>query len=401
MPVCVRLRLSSRLTCMLCGLMAVTAPSWAEDISRVQWHGFVSQGYIKTSDNNFYGDSEDGSWEFTDVGLGGSWRPAKNWQLSAQAIYRQAGETSQDGVNLDYALINYTALNQLNYGLGFRAGRIKNPYGFYNETRDVAFTRPSVLLPESIYQDALHELFHSSDSGSVYGYRQWGDLLLNIDLVYGTPNFDEQSENVLIPGPAPGGMDDERLLLSRTMFDYDAGRIRGGFSYGKMSSDIEFDSQLAVFGLYSGELDAHLRLWSLEYNWERWQLSSEYQRISLSYRDILGPNYRETNQSEAYYVQTAFQLSSHWRLLARYDVYYPDKDDKSGNQLAAKGQPKFEAYAKDFTLSARYDINASWMLAAEWHQVRGTAWLSSLENPESADLEKDWNLYSAQLSYRF
>lgn len=373
----------------LCVLTVLTQPSLA-NMDDVSWHGFVSQGVIKTSDNSFFGDSEDTSWEFTDIGVGASWRPIPTLNISAQGIYRQAGETSPDDINLDYGFINYTAVNNMETGIGVRLGRIKNPYGFYNETRDIASTRPSVLLPESIYQDAFRDLFHSSDSWSLYGYREFGNTVVNVDLASGKLNLDEQSEALLVPGADKNELENDELLVVRTMLEYDGGRIRGGFSYVRLEGDINAAPLTPpALGITSGSLDITLRLWSFEYNWELWQFTTEYQRGSVGYFDIFGAGFRSTSQAESYYVQTSYQLTDKWRLLGRYDVLYPDMDDKSSS------------FAKDFTISARYEFNPSWMIAGEIHFVDGTAWLPSVENPNSSELEERWNLYTLQVSYKF
>ena len=113
----------------------------AQDLSNLTWHGFISQGYVYTTDNNFFGPSEDGgSWEFTDVGLGATWKPYKRIQLSAQTIYQKSGNASPNGFNLDYGLVDVKLFNKNTSGLGLRLGRIKNPYGFHNETRDIPAT---------------------------------------------------------------------------------------------------------------------------------------------------------------------------------------------------------------------------------------------------------------------
>jgi hypothetical protein len=44
-----------------------------------------------------------------------------------------------------------------------RVGRIKTAYGLYNTTRDVPFTRPSIVLPQSIYFERTRNLTVSAD----------------------------------------------------------------------------------------------------------------------------------------------------------------------------------------------------------------------------------------------
>ena len=49
------------------GLLAT--PCLAAEITDVDIHGFISQGYLNTSNNYFYGDTVDGSFEFNEFGI--------------------------------------------------------------------------------------------------------------------------------------------------------------------------------------------------------------------------------------------------------------------------------------------------------------------------------------------
>ena len=58
-------------------LLVIPTMALAEDkawYERIALHGFASQAYIHTTDNHFYGPSDDGSFEFTEVGINGSFR---------------------------------------------------------------------------------------------------------------------------------------------------------------------------------------------------------------------------------------------------------------------------------------------------------------------------------------
>ncbi|MBA3493883.1 MAG: hypothetical protein H0T87_07170, partial [Gammaproteobacteria bacterium] len=121
-----------------------------------QVHGFLSQGYILTTNNNFFGSSErGGSLDFTEIGVNASWTPLPRLQFAAQGLFRRAGAGHDSDFELDFGLMDYAVVSTADRQLGFRLGRIKNPLGLYNDTRDVAFTRPSILLPESIYLDVF------------------------------------------------------------------------------------------------------------------------------------------------------------------------------------------------------------------------------------------------------
>ena len=49
--------------------VATAAPRAGKAQESTQIHGFVSQGFIKSTDNNYLGQSERGSFEFTEVGI--------------------------------------------------------------------------------------------------------------------------------------------------------------------------------------------------------------------------------------------------------------------------------------------------------------------------------------------
>lgn len=386
---------------LLCGAL-ISADASAQQLKDLRWHGFLSQGVIHTDENNFFGDSTDTSFDFRDVGLGFSWKPKSNLLLSAQLIYRDAGLTSPNGVNLDFAMVNYSFINRLDFGLGIRAGRVKNPYAFYNETRDIAATRPSVLLPQSIYPEAFRDFFHSSDSVVLYGYKSIGNWVVNVDALAGKANIDNRSERLLIPSLQPASINDDNLFGVRSIFEFDGGRLRIGFTY------VEFDAQIDTVpvlappaGILPGGVDLKNRIISVEYNWERLQFTSEYLLLKTSYSDVFGPGVRTSREREGYYFQLGYRLNEQWRVFSRYDVSYLDRKDKSGDSQLLIGRPRSDGFSKDITVGAQYRFSDDWLLAGEVHHIKGTSNVADIESPNRSSLKEDWNLYTLQLSYKF
>lgn len=364
-----------------------------------RWHGFANKGVIKTNQNNFFGDSQDWSWEFSDAGIGGSWKPHSRLQFSAQSIYRRAGKSSQDGLQLDYGFVDFNILNSMDYGLGVRTGRVKNTYGFYNDTRDVASNKPSILLPQSIYLDSLRQLFHTMDGVSTYGNMQWGSTLLNLDLIYGKPLIDENTETVMLNYPRLGDIENEKMLVGRAMLEDDSGRWRFGYSFVQLRSDYK-----ASANDYSvdGKTNINLNLVSFEYNYKKWQVTAEYQRRDLEYIDINYHGFQQSYASDAYYGQVSYQIKPDWRVFARHDTYYLFRDDKNGKKFEAeRGLPAHETYAKDTTAGIRYDMNKHWIVAAEYHYINGSAWLARIENPNPSQTQENWDLFTVQISFKF
>ncbi|MEO6564199.1 MAG: hypothetical protein ABIN99_14350, partial [Nitrosospira sp.] len=61
----------------------------------------------------------------------------------------------------------------------------------------------------------------------------------------------------------------------------------------------------------------------------------------------------------------------------------------------------FNRFAKDITVGLRWNVTPEFMLRAEYHHVNGTAWLSTLDNPNLRDLSQHWDLFTVLGSYRF
>jgi len=381
---------------LLLGLLAC-ASAFAQQSEDFRWHGFFSQGVIHTDENSFFGDSTDSSFDFRDVGLGFSWQPHDRLLFSAQALYRDAGETSPNGVSVDFALINYSLINRLDFGLGVRAGRVKNPFGFYSETRDVAATRPSVILPVSIYVPAFRDIFHSSDSVMLSGYKEAGNWLINFDLLRGAVPFDNRSERLLIPVPQPGSIEDNKLWMARSIFEYDGGRIRFGVTYFTFDSRLDTSPGL----IFPGKVGVDSYILSFDYICENFQFTSEYLRTDTVYHDVLVPGLDSKRESESYYVQFAYQLNEKLRVFSRYDVYYANRNDKSGDGQLAFGRPKSDGFSKDIVVGAKYHFTDNWMLAGEIHHFKGSASLGVIENQNASSVKEDWNLYTLQISYKF
>jgi len=80
----------------------VLAGTWYDDIAV---HGFATQDFFHTSDNNIYGQSDDGiSPGLTEIGLNLSYQPFDRLNLSAQGLYRRAGKVDGGIVRLDYGV---------------------------------------------------------------------------------------------------------------------------------------------------------------------------------------------------------------------------------------------------------------------------------------------------------
>jgi len=390
---------------VLCTVLLVMAPAVAQEEvwewpENLQLHGFLSQGYVKTSDNNFFGESSKGSWDFREIGANLSYQPQPNLLIAGQLLSRTAGELYDGSVRMDYGLVDVAAIMEPDLRLGVRAGRLKNPLGFYNDTRDVPFTRPSVFLPQSIYFDRVRNLELSTDGLGVYSDMQLtsGDLFLQLN--YGMLDVDQNVEYAFMFQDWPGKLEsDDPWFVGRLLYEIDAGRIRLAGSYA--TGELNY-KPAPVDILLPGAISVDFWVLSFQYNEEYWSFTAEYMNEPINWKNF-GPNsfFAGDNTAAGWYLQGAYRPHPDWELLLRYDVSYLNKHDKDGSESGAtQGIPGHNFYAKDLTFGVRWDVTSSFMLRAEYHVVEGTSWLSSLET-DPLTSSKYWDMFALLASYRF
>jgi len=377
---------------------------------KIQVHGFASQAFIYTDNNNFFGNSADkGSFEFTELGVNFSFEAWHKFHIAAQLLSRRAGESDNGTIKVDFALADYRFIDSNLMSLGVRAGRIKNPFGIYNDTRDVPFTRSSIILPQSIYFDRTRDISISSDGIQLYGHRTFSVGIANIQLLAALPRVDETNTEIAVVGQIrPGNLNSKLSFVNRIGFENHNNTFRVRLSDALLN--IEYNPTTTELGFSPGEstFQFHLTILSLQYNFKHWEFTGEIARREINVDNIVYiPPFLEETIGLSYYFQTAYHLNFRWKFLLRYDVLYQNKNDKDGSdyatQLAALGaiKPGHSRYSKDLTLGIQYDLNRSWMVRAEIHSVDGTAWLPVLDNEDIDNPIQKWRMATASVSYRF
>ena len=372
----------------------------------LQFQGFASQAFISTSDNDVFGNTDEngGSFGFTEVGLNALMRPMPRLQLSAQVLTRRAGNGSSATPRLDFGFADYRLYSHETNQFGFRIGRLKNPFGFYNDTRDVAFTRPSIILPQSIYFDRTRNLVLSSDAVHFYAdssHTDFGSIAIQFGLI--RPIVDDKDTKTIIGVNQPGDLTSSLSYIGRGVYETNDKRIRLAVSGSR--TNVGYDPALGD-KLKAGTIQFSPIIFSAEYNTEKWSLTSEYALRHFRIRNFGAPfPLNDSNfTGESYYFQGVYRFNTKWEGLLRYDVLYTDKSDRSGKAFARKSGgvvPAHSRFAKDITVGLRWNVTPSFMLRAEYHRVNGTAWLSRLDNPGSSATSQHWNLFAVQASFRF
>jgi hypothetical protein len=366
----------------------------------LKFHGFLTQGFFHSSDNNIFGQSDDGITPgLTEIGLNVSYQPLDRLRFTAQGLYRRDGDVDRGSVKLDYGLADLTLWNYASGRIGLRAGRVKTPYGLYNETRDVSFTHPTILLPQGIYFNRSRSLLISADGGSLYAEQRthYGDFSFKFNVGVPLGNNREIRSTVLGPD-AKGEFQAQPAIAAQLNYEINGGEYVFAVSY----VDLELEYRPVAGDTFSSG-EAHIRplVFSAQYNGEKFSLTGEYDYRwnSVSNFGTSFPDFKSV--TESWYIQGGYQILEQLRANIRYDVLYNNKNDRGGQRAVSLGLPNHAAYAKDWMFGLRWDMTTSWMLRAEYHRIHGTAWIPQADNSIRSLTVQDWDLYGLQLSFRF
>ena len=262
----------------------------------------------------------------------------------------------------------------------------------------MAFTHPTIILPQGIYFDRSRSLLTSADGGSIYAEHQtgWGDFSFKFNV--GMPLGDHDEIQNAILGPRANGDFNENLAIA-TQLNY---ALNGGeyiLAVSYMDLKLKYDpSDIDIFS--SGYTTIRPLLFSAQYNGEKLGLTAEY-LYRWNHSKDYGSVPDDKSVTESWYVQGSYRFLPQVQGIVRYDTVSMDKNDRSGNRAASFGLPDHIAYAKDWMVALRWDISSSWMIRTEYHRIHGTAWLAEEDNKNRSETKQDWDLYALQLSYHF
>lgn len=389
---------------------------------KLQVHGFASQAFVYTSDNNFFGDSDTESFDFTELGVNASYQLLPKVRLSGQVISRRAGELYSGSPWLDYAFIDLNLISSPTHQFGSYVGRIKNPVGLYNETRDVAHTRQGIFASQAIYFDKVRNLAMAADGIHFYSnhFMGNGNLLLQAGIGYPIP--DKNVEYTFMAQDWEGNLKGEDLgVFGKIVYEHNGGRWI--YSLTTASLTLDFNpgaADLIPFpigpGLTSGALDIDYSVLSAQYNGEKWQLTTEVTMEHVAFNGI-SPTFESlTGDAVGFYGQVDYKFTPQWQAFVRYEEFHLDKHDWNGTKRAQKNKeisqflssygiqqaaiPAHNNYVKTLVIGGHWDIKPSLQLRTEYHISEGTATLSPREN-DIASSEKYWDMFALSLSYRF
>lgn len=380
-----------------CGLASAVAEAQEEPAS-LQIHGFVSQGYIKSTRNNYLGPSArtQGSFDFTEVGINVTQPIGDKLRIGLQLFAHDLGPLGNYAPQLDWYYVDYRFFDWL----GVRVGKTKLPWGLYNEANDVDAGRVPILLPQSVYPVANRESLFAQTGGEVYGDAPLGAAgKLEYRLYGGTIYVNTADASEALKGfevPYEGG---GRLMWRPPIEGLQLGSsvqvVRFNFDYAPSADERDqYESGNLLPSDYSGVLSAHLdaKLWvaSVEYQRERLWLAAEYGRTYARYATgLLVPPIRIVN--EGGYAMASYQVASWFTPGLYYSAFFPDIHDGARPGMPLRGRA---SYQHDVAATLRYDLTPNWLVKLEGHYMHGTAVLSSALNGNKPleTLAKDWGV---------
>lgn len=395
----------SAVSLLACAWLLCVRPLRAQELGvpgqpQVQVHGFVSQGFIKTTDNNYLAESERGSAEFTEVGLNFTLPLSEDFRVGMQLFARDLGRIGNYAARFDWFYLDY----RFRDWLGLRAGRTKLPFGLYNETSDIDAARVPVLLPQSVYPTANRDYFMAQTGAELYGLVPLGAAgQLEYRLYGGTVFFEAEDAS-----PQVGEVTIPYIAGSRLMWLSPLPGLQLGGSAQTLRFDIDYvpsaaerdvlDMAGALPEDFSGtvevEVPAVLAVASIEYAAQALLIAAEYSRWWLSLESTLPVLLPDTKiTTERAYVMASYQVADWFWPGAYYSLLFPDVTDRTGR----------EAYQHDIALTLRYDITPHWLVKLEGHYMHGTAGLTTALNDGTplSKLSEDWGVFLVKTTAHF
>lgn len=435
-------------------LTVMAGNSFAQDINI---HGFVSQGYIQSSANQFLVQSTEGSYEFNEFAINATANPVPKLRVGAQFLGRDLGTVGNNIVAIDWAFGDYRWRDWL----GVRVGKIKQAHGLYNTGRDVDLLRTSIFLPQSVYYEEGRELMLSYSGIDLYGTRNIGPLgRLSYEAFVGTKSVSDASQGWFgiidyktasaivdaIPGivSAQSGGLLPASAVSSTLTDLTDEKTRfhnitggsliwntpvSGLRLGVSSFMGEINEQykasiqtsyptgdpsnptMTTNQTSDMRTDIHVEnvsVYSAEYKIKNLTLSTELMNIGVSldqYLDGQQVSKDGYTHQEGYYGMADYKVNPLFSVAAAYSVFYNNIDDAKGDHRPTGwGTPdnweSWYAWQKDLSLSTRFNLNSNWTVKFEGHSMNGIAQLDPRVNPQN-DLKENWYVFAFKTTYHF
>jgi hypothetical protein len=384
------LRLASTLAV---AVSLIASPAMAAEIGQeggllsLDVHAFAGQGFILTTSNNYLDpNTKHGSFQLSDVGINFT-KNLDKLRVGVQLFAQYFGPTGNYNARMDWFYLDYRHRDWL----GFRTGRVKIPFGLYNEFNDVDSARVPILLPQSVYSVQNRNFLLAQTGGELYGfvklgaggaleYRAYAGTIFLDPTTMGTSPY--QVLNLTVPF----------LVGGRILWEAPIDGLRLGASVQGLRLDTQLLSQMTQFDV---RIPAILWVGSVEYAIHDLLLASEYSRWYVkadSSNPMLFPN-SPVVESERAYAMVNYRANQWFQPGVYYSVLFPNINNREGRQNRQH----------DIAATLRFDINANWLVKLEGHYMMGTAGLtpSLNDNTPLSALDRYWGVFLVKTTAYF
>ena len=393
------MKLSTRFTLIGLGLIFQSYYLHAESL---KLNGFVAQGIIQATQSNFVEDDADVSVKLTEVGVNSSYRINSSFRVAGQAVYLEGGNRYPDGFRVDYLFLEWQLFNNHNWQIKTQIGRNKNYHWLYSSTRDVPHTRPSIILPQSLYFDVFRDVALGVDGLVLVAQTNNNLGEWDINFSYGNSRISEEQKRNLLGSNATGklkhDLDTQFSLYWRpnlSKFQFGFSLLDADFSYKQGDNDT----------LFTGDVTSQRFMFNLLYQGQSWEIASEIMRERVIVENILFPAFSSDSTAEGGYLQARYFFSNQLTLLARLDIYDRDREDRDGKNIETMSQgfvPGYFGLMDQATAGFTWKFTKNIQIQAEYHRVKGTGRLAPIFIPNTVlNDSKYWDMWAVQLMYWF
>jgi hypothetical protein len=387
-------------------VLRAQSPQFTVDGRTVEIHGFASQGFAYSNENNFLTmKTSQGTPAMTDFGANISTRVTDRFRVGAQIYDRNIGDLGNWHPSLDWAFGDY----KFKDWFGVRAGKVKTVLGLYNDTQDVDSLHTFALLPQSVYPLDLRASTIAHVGVDVYGeigLKKLGSI--SYTGYVGSRPFDQYGGYVY--GLSSLGLNVKSMSARQT-----GGDLRWNTPFSGLQVGVSYLNQPATL---TGTADLHVLAPAMfpssvlmpyktdvradnrtqfysEYKWRRLTLDGEYARETVAGSDTTGTSFAIDQRS--WYIAGAFRVSKRLELGTYHSRYYPDWK-----------QTDFSApinHIYDQVVTANVSLKSYWSLKLEGHFLDGYGEPYSFQgfypqnNPQG--LKPKTNMFVARTGFTF
>lgn len=404
-------------------MLTIFSPPLQAEYGDVNIHGYLSQGYLKSNHNNFYANTEDGTFEFNEMGINFSTELTSKLHISTQFFARDLGRLGNDKIMLCCGFADY----KYNNYLGCRAGMMKLTLGFYNDIRDLDVLNPNIFFPNGVYDESWRDILSSIKGIGIYGHLDTGILgtfkylfqigLIKIAAESGASNLLEDRVPYYQPGISAEVKNVQMDHLNSCAFILESPFSIKGLRTGITAFDAYYKSDTmlsTVIGnieLGEHELTVDVQSYTASIEYIKGNCTFAYEYMVMFFKLGFGvytppdPDF----STLAYYGSVSYIFSELIEGYFCYSMHYDDRSDRNGNGLEGIDH-KYRRWIEEYILSVRFNLNENWILKLETHINDGAAVLLNKDQDEPEILEdgrknypykRHWMLYAVKLSFSF